>query len=540
MKKNLMVIIAFFFSRSLLASGDIVITGAPEGGVQVGQGWNSIKDTPTTGLCMDVSEKTTYDKNEATLWIKNVSDEISAANTTETSVSAKAKNILGTGVSASYNFLKTVTRESDARTTKLYVKMERVVGSVVAGFPINKNKMTVKDEITNLNPVDFYNQCGDTYVAAIHYGASVHGALISQNNATKEALKEQKNADIKFSGTKVSVGVSNLQQLSAISDRFRLLYAEEGLATRHKTPTTAKSLLKIIEDFPYLSDTAFNKKRGNIMQVVLKKYPDATARTLGDSNLGGDLERLKVAVEFYGQLADLNSGLREVGLNQKYYKFFGEYNYEKVKSAETEAAALLESTKSFISTCTIRGSCGEQTFNEKRFRDLRAYLPISIQQYEEQTKIGELRPKVERLRKQIASKWSADVGHGSFSDDRLTDLITMREQQISSAKRTLSSSHSFGQQIQAVKEIQRRSGQLNKLHTIEDLRKRILKLERLISDISKSKKAGHQLFQLMKRSALDDNNQFCRLQVGHALCATTQDIEDIYVKTIWPLLKNAS
>lgn len=226
----------------------------PDGGVELGQGWESTAGQKTNASCIDFTEAKDLAQDK-TLDLKEVTDKSSLMNQLDVSAEAQVKGIAGSA-SAKVKFVSSTKVDEEQSNFSVHA---RVLNGANFVGPPKSGQIDLKPSYRRLahsNLTQFLQQCGDSYVLGLIGGAELSAILAFH----VYQVDEKKALSVSVSGSgwntfEASGSVSQTMNKYASSSQFSILYHEAG-GSGDPIPTTQEGLVQVIHGLPSLAQSA--------------------------------------------------------------------------------------------------------------------------------------------------------------------------------------------------------------------------------------------------------------------------------------------
>lgn len=237
-----------------------------ESGAVLGQGWNSISESPADATCLKFQAKS-YDYQDREISLSRVVDQEALTVILEYSAkaSAKAKLKVFSGGASGSTYLKNRYHTDSSRTTYIVDAKVTHGSDFVAppadvggdGFVVLSDK--ANEWIDDGRPQTFVQTCGDSFVAAIVKGARVRAVYQAHATNFENRLqiehKMSANASYLGFGGKAEMGIKLDIENSEKVDKYSLSFYQDGGAGG-LLPTDEATLTTVIQGLPGVASEA--------------------------------------------------------------------------------------------------------------------------------------------------------------------------------------------------------------------------------------------------------------------------------------------
>jgi hypothetical protein len=319
-----------------IAAPEVQVITYPDEGVTLGTGWDTARNKKTNSNCVkaDVISDTGEDK---LLTFKRIIDSDSLMRSLSVSAEGKASSIVGSSVTASASFSKSVTLNSedinisanaivvrgteyliptgtkdqfrDAKTAR--VEALDVIPTIVRSVSGGEIALTPdKQDLATNNKAQFLTDCGDGYVAAVIKGGSIEAAYAFSSKEAKEREDFATAMSGSFPGGSLAGSVKSVLDHYAKSTQLKIVYHQLG-GSGDKLPITQQELETKIQNLA--ADTA---KAPRSLRIIVVPYSDLPNYPIPADDRFSDLDHI---TSMYYQLASLRSQIDKILLAPDQY-----------------------------------------------------------------------------------------------------------------------------------------------------------------------------------------------------------------------------
>lgn len=403
------------FAANGHADTDPLLVDYPSNGVSLGSAWNMTKMSPIRKSCIEFSSRPAGPvAQENVLYVNRVMDQESLSREIEVSASIKASALGGASGSAKTTFSRKVEIKREdlnlVATARVAREPEFVDNPPDGGGVRLKNDMLA---LAQSNLGQFFLECGNAYVSAMHGGAEIRGLIKVHIESRRE--QEAVSGAIEGSYGTVAGAASLKQKLDHLRKRteYSMVYYKAG-GNGEPLPTNEKELLESISSLPGEAQRA-----PKWWSVSLSRY-DQLPNWPRDRSTRWTAPDVSDLVIQYDRLEAISKELQFMTTKANLGKFVLGFN-----ASEQSLNELSDQIRGKMRKLVARL---EQCMQEKPDRCLadadvmvpdyeyRTQLPVQVDSFAEDTRLRRLRSKRARAMKEIASVM-VDLGYKATDVD---------------------------------------------------------------------------------------------------------------------------
>ncbi|RZU35618.1 hypothetical protein [Edaphobacter modestus] len=279
----------------------------PNGGVLLGNGWDSVRSSAAPAICVDFEEAEITGQSSYAQ-VDYLRDRAALDKALNLDASLHVGGI-GSSLNAKANYVQKIHLSSDSLHFTVEAKVENGVKYVVAQkkFGVLQLKNNFK-KMLKKDPEEFRKECGDTFVSNIHSGAELYGIITASDVSSDKQDSVIASIDGSWKGAEAAVSMATSLREKSDSSKYKVevyQFGGEGQAV-------ALSLDELQKAATNLRATAMGRGAKPIqMEITRYEYlggsVDSTWGLQILNHYGEEYSRLSVAEQ------DATTALRNVG-----------------------------------------------------------------------------------------------------------------------------------------------------------------------------------------------------------------------------------